>query len=258
MKLNIQSLPVNLGKQTRAFFGVKYILKNFVLEKRKNVSTLFLICVFKASVILSQSVVYENFEGKKLLNYGERTGVLDTVFQNPVPNEVNSSAKCALYIRNGSKKFDNIKMKFVRNLDDVKPYATYVGIPPKLKLKINTTAPAGTLVEILLGSKNRNNDYPAGTNSQYQAYTTVSGAWEELEFKFSQIPQGSETSTTQVDQITLLFSPNSSTSETYYFDDLTGPPLLPEPDDQLAFPEKNKKKLPETHKGTAGKKVAKK
>jgi hypothetical protein len=244
MKSNIQSLQADLGRPTTVFFGVRHFVKNFISEKRKNVSTLFLICVFKASVILSQSVVYENFEGKKLLNYGERTGVLDTVFQNPAPNEVNSSAKCALYIRNGSKKFDNIKMKFVRNLDDVKPYATYVGIPPKLKLKINTTAPVGTLVEILLGSKNRNNDYPAGTNSQYQAYTTVSGAWEELEFKFSQIPQGSEISTTQIDQITLLFSPNSSTSETYYFDDLTGPPLLPEPDDQLASPGKKKKNYP--------------
>jgi hypothetical protein len=87
-------------------------------------------------------------------------------------------------------------------------------------------------VEVLLGAKRGNNDYPAGTHSQYQAYTTVSGAWEELHFKFSQIPQGSETAGDQIDQIVLLFNPNSSNSDTYYFDDLTGPPILsavPEP-----------------------------
>jgi len=86
-------------------------------------------------------------------------------------------------------------MELALKLADVSPFATYLGIPPKIKMKIYTTAPVGTLVEILLGSKNGNNDYPAGTNSQYQAYTTVSNGWQQLEFKFSQIPQGSETST---------------------------------------------------------------
>jgi hypothetical protein len=101
-----------------------------------------------------------------------------------------------------------------------------MGLPPHLKMKVFTSAPPGTLVEILLGSKRGNNDYPAGTNSQYQAYTTKSNEWEQLEFKFSQIPQGSETSFSQIDQITLLFNPNSATSDAYYFDELTGPPLL--------------------------------
>jgi hypothetical protein len=108
---------------------------------------------------------------------------------------------------------------------DVNEYATYVGVPPKLKMKVYTNAPAGTLVEILLGNKNGNNDYPAGTNSQYQVYTTKTNQWEELEFKFSQIPQGSQTSTSQINQVTLLFNPNSSTSDAYYFDEITGPGL---------------------------------
>src|SRR4051812_26696342 len=171
----------------------------------------------------SQSVVYDDFDGNKVVRYTEKGGVLDTAVKNPSPNDVNKSAKCALYVRNGAKKFDNIKMGLPANLIEVEKYATYLGIPPRFKMKVYTTAPAGTLVEILLGSKRGNNDYPAGTHSQYQAYTKKSNEWEELEFKFSQIPQGSETAADQVDQIVLLFNPNSSTSDSYYFDDLTGP-----------------------------------
>jgi len=180
--------------------------------------------VLCADKISAQSL-YDNFEGNRSVKYGERSGVLDSVSKNPAPNSVNSSQKCALYVRNGSKKFDNIKMGLNKQLTDVDKYATYLGIPPKFKMKIYTSAPPGTLVEILLGAQRGNNDYPAGTHSQYQAYTKTSNQWEELEFLFSQIPQGSETPAAKIDQVVLLFNPNSSNSDTYYFDDLTGPTL---------------------------------
>ena len=174
---------------------------------------------------ICQEQVYDNFEGQKVIKYTERFGVLDSAVKNPAPNAVNKSATCALYVRNATKKFANIKMSLERKLTGVEKYATYEGIPPRMKMKVHTTAPPGTLIEILLGSKRGNNDYPAGTHSQYQAYTSTSNEWEELEFKFAQIPQGSETAADQIDQIVLLFNPNSSTSDTYYFDDLTGPGL---------------------------------
>lgn len=186
----------------------------------------WLIIIFfmiQSDLVFSQKIVYDDFDGKKFIHYGERTGVLDSIAKNPVRDSVNKSLKCAFYTRNASKKFDNLKMALHGKLIGVNEYATYLGIPPRLKIKVYTTAPAGTLVEILLGSKNGNNDYPAGTNSQYQTYTTKTNAWEELEFKFSQVPQGSETSFDQIDQVTLLFNPNSSTSDTFYFDDITGP-----------------------------------
>lgn len=176
--------------------------------------------------LFSQTVTYDNFEGAQSLLYGY--GKLDTVAKNPLVDKVNTSAKCARYVRNSEKKFDNIKMVIPRKLADVSIYSTYTGNPPQMKLKVFTDAPAGTLVEILLGSKGRNNEFPEGTHSQYQAYTTKSGAWEELTFKFSQIPSGSLTSATEIDQITLLFNPNTNTSHTYYFDDLEGPGLLSE------------------------------
>jgi hypothetical protein len=109
-------------------------------------------------------------------------------------------------------------------------------------MKIYTSAPVGTLIEILLGSKGRNNEYPAGTNSQYQAYTTVSNAWEVVQFKFSQIPKGSETSTNEVDQLTLLFNPNSLNSDTYYFDEIIGPPLTQDNLETESLPIKSTKK----------------
>lgn len=186
---------------------------------------LLLAQLFLSGSLFSQASLYDDFEGHRFVSYGERSGVLDSMAKNPAPNEVNSSARCALYVRNGSKKFDNIKMSLNKSISDVDKYATYLGIPPKFKLKVYTSAPPGTLVEILLGSKKGNNDYPAGTHSQYQAYTKTSNKWEELEFLFSQIPQGSETSAAQIDQVVLLFNPNSSNSDTYYFDDLTGPTL---------------------------------
>ena len=202
--------------------------------------------ILQAGLMFGQKITYDNFEGTKSVRYSERTGVLDTLAKNPKPDKVNSSEKCALYIRNAGKKFDNVKMELPGKMIDVSEYATYLGIPPKLKIKLYTNAPVGTLVEILLGSKNGNNDYPAGTNSQYQIYTTKSNAWEELEFKFSQIPQGSQTSTSQIDQVTLLFNPNSSTSDAYYFDEITGPGLAVQvkQDPMAKTPEEKKPETP--------------
>ncbi|MCE3260585.1 MAG: hypothetical protein K0S12_2226 [Bacteroidetes bacterium] len=205
-------------------------------NKIKKCTVLLAVCMTQA--VFGQGQLYDNFEGTRALHYGERTGVLDTVAKNPAPGGVNTSEKCGLYVRNGAKKFANIKMNLPQKLTGVEAYATYLGIPPKLKMKVYTSAPAGTLVEILLGAKRGNNDYPAGTHSQYQAYTTKSNEWEELEFKFSQIPQGSETAANQIDQVVLLFNPNSSTSDTYYFDDLTGPSLgAPEKQGNIVTPQ---------------------
>ncbi len=217
-------------------------IQNFSREIRNNrrkCNSLIAFLLFQTAALFSQQLVYDNFEGDKQLHYGEHNGVLDSLSKNPKVDGVNNSAKCGLYIRNAGKKFDNIKMYLPTNLSAVIDYATYLGTPPKLKMKIYTNAPIGTLVEILLGNRNGNNAYPAGTNSQYQVYTTKNNAWEELEFKFSQVPQGSETSFNQVDQITLLFNPNSSTSNAYYFDDITGPSLSLEKPQDLASPKKS-------------------
>jgi hypothetical protein len=190
--------------------------------------TNFLVIFFIIGIgnLLKSQTLYDNFEGTKYVCYPSSTPTLDTAAKNPKPNPVNSSATCAKYTRNPEKKFDNIKICVPSKLSDVSAYSTHTGMPMKLKMKIYTSAPPGTLIEILLGSRGRNNEFPEGTHSQYQAYTTKSNEWEEIEFTFSQIPKGSETSALQVDQVTLLFSPNSSNGDVYYFDEITGPELL--------------------------------
>jgi hypothetical protein len=104
----------------------------------------------------------------------------------------------------------------------VAAYASHDEAAPKMKLKLYTTAPAGTIVEIQLGKK-EGNAYPEGTHSQYQAVTTTTGQWEELEFRFVQTPEGSRTSSREVDQVTLLFMPGTNHMQTFYFDELQGP-----------------------------------
>lgn len=225
----------------------KFKVKDTFAEGKKWGFLLLTSLLIQGSVI-SQTLTYDDFEGKKCVHYSDKTGVLDSLAKNPKPDSLNKSRKCGLYVRNGSKKFDNIKMKLPSNLTEVELYATYLGIPPRFKMKIYTDAPVGTLVEILLGRESGNNDYPSGTHSQYQAYTTVNGQWETLEFQFSQIPQGSETSDKQIDQVTLLFNPNSSTSDTYYFDEITGPPvaikdIVPNPVAESKKTEEPKKKV---------------
>ncbi len=193
----------------------------------KAIATSLFFSLFVINSLFAQHIeVYDDFEGKRLVNYASRTGDLDSAAANPLPNEVNSSAHCAKYLRNNDKKFDVLKMTPFALLSDVSAFATYLGVPPRLRLKVYTTAPVGTLVEILLGSKEQMTAYPEGTNSQFQARTTVSGAWEDLEFKFAQVPTGSMTSFTQINLVTLLFNPNTSTNDIYYFDELQGPSLL--------------------------------
>jgi hypothetical protein len=214
--------------------GTKTIQSNM-----KNGAILFSVCLFQASSMFSQSQTYDNFEGNKVVHYGVKTGVLDTLAENPAHNSINGSKKCAKYVRNGKQKFDNIKMNLFAKLTGVDKYATYTGVPSTFSMKVYTTAPVGTLIEIQLG-KNGKHEYPAGINSIYQAHTTVINAWEVVQFKFSQIPKGSETSEIQVDEIIVMFNPNSLTSDTYYFDDITGPSLVPQKAESLATPANNK------------------
>lgn len=167
---------------------------------------------------------YDDFDANKFQNFGLRDGILDSAASNPAVNSIDASAKCAKYNRLNKMLFDNIKMYPYFKLKNVSQYATYLGTPPKIRLKIYTTAPLGTVVEIQLGKKG-DDIYPSGIHSKFQAVTTVQNAWEEIYFSFSEIPVGSMVNPADVDKIVLLFSPNSADSNSYYFDDLIGPEI---------------------------------
>jgi hypothetical protein len=182
---------------------------------------IFLVCVGKES--LSQ-MVYNNHEGLAYHLFGQRNGILDSTALNPQTNAVNNSPTCVKYRRSKEEIYDNIKLDFLKPLVDVSPYATYEGNPPKIKMKVYSSAPVGTQIEIQLGRLNEI-AYPDGIHSQYQGFTKKQNEWEEVEFLFAQIPEGSKVSATEVDQITILFAPRSETNYVFYYDDLTGPEI---------------------------------
>lgn len=192
----------------------------------KKIQLLISSLLLTSGLLLGQQK-YDDFSGNKFQNFGTRDGILDSASVTPKPNNVNSSPKCAKYVRLSTTKYDNIKIYPQRKLVNVSSYATHLGNPLKMKMKIYTSAPIGTKIELQLGKKGDDN-YPTGVHSQYEAFTTVQNAWEELTFTFSQIPKGSLVAATDIDKITVLFAPNSSSGDAYYFDDLTGPELVPE------------------------------
>lgn len=186
---------------------------------------LILSLLFVTEILFSQEN-YDNFDGAKFQNFGLVNGIL-AIVTNPSIENINSSAKCAKYIRADTIQFDNIKIYPYRKLTDINPYATNTGTPPQFKIKVYTTAPIGTEVELQAGRKTDDN-YPTGIHSRYLAITKVQYAWEELTFSFLEIPTGSLVAGNDIDKLVLFFSPSSFNRNTYYFDDLTGPELIPD------------------------------
>lgn len=185
--------------------------------------TLFLFAVLFMSEFSFGQQVYDNFDGKSVQFFGPVNGVIDTKAKNPGSGGVNTSKECAKYIRPKGIPYASVKMNTVNKLADVEKYATHLENPPKIKMKVFTKAPVGTLVEIQLGRKGET--YPTGVHSVYQAKTTVQNAWEELSFTFAEVPKDSKIAAAELDQVILMFAPNSSNNDTYYFDDVTGPSL---------------------------------
>ncbi|MBA3900676.1 MAG: hypothetical protein H0X62_10785 [Bacteroidetes bacterium] len=168
---------------------------------------------------------YTDFERIKLVRLEYKSGRIDMKARNPLPNEVNSSNQCARYHRASSVLFDNIKFFLDGKMENVALFASYGSDALKIKLKVYTSAPPGTIIEIQLG-KFSNLNYPMSVHSQYQAVTTKQDEWEELEFTFSQKPKGSIVKAAEIDQINILFAPNTKTNHNYFFDDLIGPMLI--------------------------------
>lgn len=185
---------------------------------------LLLIAIF---IIYERSEAQQNycdFEGLKVIHFGAYSGILDSAHINPDPNALNPSPFCAKYIRD-TALYDNIRIYPEAKLVDVTPYANNSFSTPKIKLKVYSSAPVGSVIQIQLGLKSDDN-YPSGIHSEYTAATSIQNAWQQLTFNYFQSPSGSMAAPTDIDKIVVLFRPNSSGRDTIYIDDLTGPPLL--------------------------------
>ena len=173
--------------------------------------------------------LYCDFEGTKKVTFGHYTGVLDSNSNNPGVGLANPSLKCGKYIRD-TAAYDNLKVYPVSMIPDVSAYASASG--PKITMKVYSSMPAGSKIELQLGNKFYIG-YPAGVHSQYTTQTTSSRAWETVSFNFMLAPNGSSVSAYTVDKLVLLFKPGGNVRDTIYFDDLMGPSLTPVAIDKL-------------------------
>jgi len=151
--------------------------------------------------------------------------VFNESFSNPSTTGVNTSAKCAQYTRDGASQYDVILINPI-GLTKIASVADYRAGTKKMTLKVYSTSIGKTLQITLEDNTSAGpTNYPTGRHSEYTAVTTVSNAWETLTFNLVNSPDLT-VSDTNINQLVLLFDPNSFNSDTYLFDDLMGPTLI--------------------------------
>lgn len=186
-------------------------------------SLIFIFFIFIGFQITFGQEVYVDFEGKKIIRFAAFSGSLDTLVSNPGFNAVNKSLNCARYVRD-TALYDHILLYPDTVLENVSIYAGSDAGTPKISMKLFTSAPLGTTINLQLGRKNDFN-YPSGIYCEFTQVTTKQNEWENIIFNFCQFPAGSRTLPDQIDKIVVLFNPNSKDRDTIYFDDLCGPKL---------------------------------
>src|SRR5687768_4344915 len=124
--------------------------------KRSLLSCLLVIAFFSGTEAQQN---YCNFETTKVITFGGRTGVLDSLFMNPAPDPIDSTTFCAKYVRD-SALYDYIKVYPDTMLTDVTPYLDNNVQTPRISMKLYSTAPVGTMVQVQLGISSVDN-YPA-------------------------------------------------------------------------------------------------
>jgi len=143
-----------------------------------------------------------NFEGDvttaDFVNFNGGTGIVTT---NPMPSGSNTSSFVAQIIRDGGATWSGSKIILTDNLD--------FSVLTKITMKVYTTAPIGTTVKFKLEG--------TGTSVNVDATTTVSGAWETLEWIFFGTPN-------DLNELVFMFDfgnvGDGTANSTFYFDDI--------------------------------------
>lgn len=168
----------------------------------------------KVDPALIQGRVLENFDDESLVTKGFVTGVYTDNVNNPnTNNSVNSSKLCGKYVRDGNSQYD----VFFYTLKQSLPIEELVSGKKKFSIDLFTDAPVGTTVLVQLENSNRANssNYPTGRHSRYQVITGKQNTWERLTIPYLDRPDAFEG---VVNQIVILFAPNTKSGNTYYFD----------------------------------------
>ncbi len=144
------------------------------------------------------------------------TGTYRASVTNPSKDSMNSSMFCNRYYRNGNIAYDVLYIQ-AKSINNTLPFENGT---LKLKMKVYTTAPIGTSINLNFENRAKaTKDYPSGRRSVLQAITTKTRAWEELTFSLILKPDVS-TPAQDIDQLVILFAPNSNSTDVYYIDDI--------------------------------------
>ena len=159
-------------------------------------------------------ITWDDFDYVRNATYTSMDGTLSTV-TNPASSLVNSSTKCARYIRNAAAQNDMI----VASCTNIGQADNYKNGNYVIKMAVYSPV-SGMPVKLFLNksSVTATQAYPAGRHSFYTSTTTKTNQWEVLTFVYGGQPDATVTS--GVDQFALQFAPNTSTGTTVYFDEL--------------------------------------
>ncbi|MFN3404107.1 MAG: family 16 glycosylhydrolase [Cytophagaceae bacterium] len=173
------------------------------------------------------TVTLDDFEatGQRNLGYAFATGWLNRTnttspsdpfgsFANPSATGINTSARVCKYERNPGVTYDVIAYNdfVLGNADHMK-----AGVMA-FNMDVYSAAPQGTQIIIQLENKDlAQTGWPNGIHSRYAATTGAPNTWNRLTFTLLDTPSPNM-SGSLVDQIVLLFNPNSNTNHTYFFD----------------------------------------
>lgn len=143
-----------------------------------------------------------DFEGSvSTSSFVDFDGGTATVIANPVSGGINTSSSVARIVRNGGAIWGGSKILLAANLD--------FSVLTKLTMKVYTTAPVGTTVKFKLEG--------SGPSVEVDAFTTVSGTWETLEWVFA----GTRSN---LNEVVFMFDfgnvGDGSATSTFYFDDV--------------------------------------
>ena len=171
-----------------------------------------LIIVFSSFAGFSQSLPF-NFEGDiTTTDFSNFDGGVATVITNPKPSGINTSASVAQIVRDGGKPWSGSKILLADNLD--------FSVKTKITMKVYTKAAVGTTIKLKLEG--------TGPAVDVDAVTTVSSAWETLEWIFA----GTENN---LNELVFMFDfgnvGDGSVTSTFYFDDVeqVSGPTAPQP-----------------------------
>ena len=143
-----------------------------------------------------------NFEGdittSDFVNFDGGTGIATA---NPDPSGINTSSSVGQIVRDGGAIYAGSKILLTDNLD--------FSVLTKITMKVYTTAPIGTTVKFKLEG--------SGPAVDVDAFTTVSGSWETLEWVFVGTANN-------LNELVFMFDfgniGDGSPSSTFYFDDI--------------------------------------